>query len=43
MDKSLVKVLHFGHLLIKMVLKLESGADILVHKTSFNVSGAVGD
>lgn len=39
MDKSLVKVLHFGHLLsIKMVPKPINGADVLLlYKTSFNL------
>lgn len=38
MDKSLVQVLYFGHLLlIKMVPKPLNGADVLVHKTSFNL------
>lgn len=36
-DKSLVKVLYFGHLLIKMVPKPINGTDVLVHKTSFNL------
>lgn len=39
MDKSLVKVLHFGHLfLIEMVPKPINGTDVLqIHKTSFNL------
>lgn len=38
MDKSLVKVLHFGHLiLIKVVPKPITGADMLVYKTPFNL------
>lgn len=38
MDKSLVQVLHFGHLiLMKMVPKPINGADVLVYKTSFNL------
>lgn len=36
-DKSLVKVLYFGHLWIKMVPKPINGADVLVHKTSLNL------